>query len=179
MYYRSASILGLIVVFAGIAFAQQTAPVPIYSQTQSTGTVGILATQVAHLNVVNLSSATVAGSAATCAAHIEFLNEQGGVLKPFDITVDPGKSVSVEYTSPSAAGRQQFRVTIAIPRPAMMTPAPGSTILMPIFYCSLVPTLEILDGPGGKTDFLVTDFHYVASPIPILSGLPIGTSPMR
>src|SRR5579864_2660303 len=106
MRRSNASIFTLILSLTAIAAAQQT-PVPTtYVQTQSTGMIGIIGTQAARLSAVNLAAAGVAGSAASCAAHIAFLDDQGGVLKSADITVEPGKSAYVDFT-PSPAGRLQ------------------------------------------------------------------------
>ena len=173
--------LKLALLVSSIAAGQQ-APLPVmpaYVQTESTGVVGILGSQAARLNVLNLAGAAApAGTAASCAAHVAFVDDQGTVLKSADVTVDPGKAVGMDYTPP-AGSRQQFRVTIGITRPVTVAPAAGSGIAMPIFFCSLVPTLEILDAPGSKTNFVISDFHFVTPGLPIMGGVATGAPPMR
>ena len=166
------SILGI----AGMAAAQTVSSPTTYTQTQSTGIVGIMGSQVAQLNLLNLSPTPTIGTAASCAVHVVFLDDGNNTLKTADVSPEPGKSTSVIY--PGTGNRQPLRVTISIAHPILMAPTAGSGIAMPVYFCSLVPTLEILDSPNGKTDFVVSDFHYVIAPIPlgVATG---GPMPMR
>lgn len=168
------SILGI----AGMAAAQTVSSPTTYTQTQSTGIVGLMTGQTAHLNLLNLSPTPATGSAVSCAVHVAFLDDKGAEKYSTDVTVDPGKSTSVDYTA--SVNRQPIRVTIGVSRPILMAPTAGSGIAMPVYFCSLVPTLEILEGLGGKTDFVVSDFHYVIAPIPlgVVTGVP-SPMPMR
>ena len=173
-----ALIFSSISVIAGMAAAQTVSTPTTYTQTQSTGIVGLLTGQTAHLNLLNLSPTPATGSAASCAVHVAFLDDQGAEKYSTDVTVDPGKSKSVDYTA--SENRQPIRVTIGISHPILMAPTAGSGVAIPFYFCSLVPTLEILDSLNGKTDFVVSDFRYVMAPIPlgVATGAPT-PMPMR
>jgi hypothetical protein len=178
MRRHNARILTLLLLVAGIAAAQQ-APIPTtYTQVQSSGIVGITGVQTARLNLLNLSSNILNGATTSCTAQVTFLDDAGATLKTATVTVDPGKSMPVDYPS-TASARQQIRVTIGISHPSGTAPTAGMPVALPIFYCSLVPTLEIFDNSTLKTTFYVSDFHYVlAYPMPLM-GISTGAPPMR
>ena len=170
-------IFTLIFSVVGIAAAQQAPISTTFTQVQSSGIVGITAGQTARLNALNLGSA-LAGITTGCSAQISFLDDQGKVLQSSNITVDAGKSAAVDYTS-SASGRQQIRVTLGISHPLQTAPTAGSAVTIPFYFCSLVPTLELMDSPASKTNLVVSDFRYVAAyPMP-LAGVMTGSVPPR
>ena len=176
MRHRNTGIFALVLLVTGSVTAQTSMPTT-YTQVQSSGIVGITGGQTARLNVLNLGTTPQAGVTASCSALVTFMDDQGTVLKTGTVTPDPGKSMLVDYPS-TATIRQQIRVTIGIAHPAVMVPAPGA-VLLPIFYCSLVPTLEIFDNSNSQTVLLVSDFHSVfAYPVP-LTGVSTGATPMR
>jgi hypothetical protein len=180
MRRHNARILTLLLLVAGVAAAQQ-APIPAtatFTQTQSSGMVGITGVQTARLNLLNLSSNLLNGTTTSCTAQVTFLDDSGATLKTATVTVEPGKSMPVDYPSTTSA-RQQIRVTIGISHPSVTAPTAGMPVALPIFYCSLVPTLEIFDNSTLKTTFYVSDFHYVlAYPMPLM-GVSTGAPPMR
>ena len=180
MRSQNVGVFAFIFLVAGMAAAQQ-APIPAtltFTQVQSSGIVGITGGQTARLNVLNLSNSALTGAAASCSAQVTFLDDKGATLTTTTVTVDPGKSMLVDYPS-TASVRQQIRVTIGITHPNVTAPTPGMPVAMPIFYCSLVPTLEIFDTGTLKTTFVVNDFHDVfAYPMPLM-GVSTGAGPMR
>ena len=56
-----------------------------------------------------------------------------------------------------------------LPPPVMGTTS--SIVTLPFYFCSLVPTLEIIDTGSQKTSFVVSDFHYVSYALPVGIGL--------
>ena len=178
MRYQNTRVFALVFLVAGMAAAQQ-APIPAtLTQVQSSGIVGITGGQTARLNLLNLSSTVLNAASTSCTAQVTFLDDKNATLNTTTVTVDPGKSMPVDYPS-TASVRQQIRVTIGITHPNVTAPTPGMPVAMPIFYCSLVPTLEIFDTGSLRTTFVVNDFHYVfAYPVPLM-GVSTGAGPMR
>ena len=172
---RNAIIVSWFSLLAGMAAAQQvTAPVT-YIGTESTGIIGMTSGQVAHLNLLNLTTAPAGTTPAGCGAQVQFIDDQGTVQKTATVTVDAGKSMGVDYPYAGSSGREQFRVVVSVERP-VPPPAAGTSgipVVYPVYFCSLVPTLEIIDTSSSKTDFVVSDFHYVslAYPLPLGGGL--------
>lgn len=178
MRHPNAGIFALVLFVTGMAAAQMTSPPASFTQVESSGIVGITGGQTARLNVLNLSSTILNGAGTSCTAQVTFLDDQDTTLKTASVTVDPGKSMPVDYPS-TASVRQQIRVTIGISRPNVTAPMPGMPVAVPVSYCSLVPTLEIFDNSTSKTTFVVSDFHYVfAYPVPLM-GVSTGAPPMR
>ena len=178
MRHQNAGVLALVFLVAGMGAAQQ-APIPAtFTQVQSSGIVGITGSQTARLNLLNLGATPPAGVSASCSAQVTFLDDKDTTLTTSTVTVDPGKSTLVDYPS-TASGRQQIRVTIGITHPNVTAPTPGMPVAIPIFYCSLVPALEIFDNSTSKTTVVVNDFHYVlAYPTPLM-GISTGAGPVR
>lgn len=178
MRHHNVGIFAWFLYASGMA-AAQVAPLPIsYTQVQSSGMVGITGSQTARLNVLNLSTTSPAGVTASCSAQITFLDDQGTVLKTATVTPGPGKSMLVDYPS-TASVRQQIRVTIGVAYPNVTAPAAGSGIAMPIYFCSLLPTLEVFNNSTLQTTLVVSDFHSVyAYPMPLI-GVATGTPPVR
>ena len=170
-------VVTLILLVAPFAAAQQSPLPTTFVQVQSSGIVGITGGQTARLNALNLGG-PVGGVTTGCSAQVSFLDDQGKVLQTSSITVDAGKSMAVDYTS-SASGRQQIRVTIGVSHPASAAPTAGSVVAIPFYFCALVPTLELMDSPASKTNFVVSDFRYVSAyPLP-LAGVVTGSVPPR
>ncbi len=162
---------GLVCLAAGIAGAQQTMPgfVPV-TQIQSSGMAGITAGQTARLSALNPGVPAPLATAARCPAHVAFMDDQGNLLKSADITVDPGKSVSVDLNrdtdTSTSAPRLQIRAVLtftpATPPPTSGMPGSGTglTGFVSIVTCRLIPTLEIFDNVTSKTQFVLSDFGF-------------------
>ena len=158
---------GLVCLAAGIANAQQTMPgsMPV-TQIQSSGMAGITAGQTARLSALNPGVPAPLATAARCPAHVAFMDDQGNLLKSADITVDPGKSVSVDLNrdtdTSTSAPRLQIRAVLTFTPPTPVAPATGSSFagFVSMVTCRLVPTLEIFDNVTSKTQFVLSDFGF-------------------
>ncbi len=172
---------GLVCLASGIAGAQQMLPgfVPV-TQIQSSGMAGITAGQTARLNALNPGVPGPLATGARCPAHVAFMDDQGNLLKSGDITVDPGKSVSVDLNrdtdTSTSAPRLQIRAVLtftpATPPPTSVTPTSGTGFagFVSIVACRLVPTLEIFDNATSKTQFVLSDFGFTY-PLPLTGGV--------
>jgi hypothetical protein len=117
------------------------------SNVQTFGMSGIASGQTARLNVLNVGGQ---GQTATCLASLVFLDDQVSVLKTKTVSVEPGRSVSLDLLADADLGlatseRRQVRAVVAL-IPADQ-PQPG---------CKVAPTLEIFEQSTGKTSVLVT-----------------------
>jgi len=147
------------------AWAQATtSPTPL-TRSQTSVMVGLTSGQTARLNALNPGVPAPFATAALCPAQVSFLDDQGNVLKTEAITVIPGKSVSFDLDRDkdviSSTGRLEIRATLSFPplTPAVASttpPVPGAVVVVP--YCSLTPSLEIVDNLTAKTLVVVTDF---------------------
>jgi len=163
----------LVFLAAGIARAQQPLPVVVpLAQVQSSGMAGIAAGQTARLNALNPGVPAPLATAASCPAHVAFMDDQGNVLKSADIKVDPGKSVTVDLNrdtdAPTSAPRLPIRAVLTFTPPTPAASSGFGGFLSVIATCHLVPTLEIFDNATSKTQFVLTDFGSTAG---VLTGV--------
>ena len=142
------------------------------SQIQTSGMVGITAGQSARLNALNPGLPAPFATAARCSAQLSFVDEQGTVLKMASVTVDPGKSMGLDLNRDkdiaSAAGRVEIRAVISMPPVPSSTAAPP--VIQPLPFCTLIPTLEIIDNDTLRTHVVLTDARFVSLPIPLVDG---------
>ena len=159
--------------FSRIAYAQD--PPITTSQIQTSGTVGITAGQSARLNALNPGLPAPFATAVRCSAQLSFVDDQGTVLKMSSVTVDPGKSMGLDLNRDkdvaSAAGRLEIRAVVSI-MPVTPSPTAAPPIIQPLPFCTLVPTLEVIDNDTLRTHVVLTDFHVVSLPIPLVDGGP-------
>jgi len=163
--------VGMLAVFALPALAAENGTViPVsFAATQTYGMVGLAHGQTARLNLLNLGvipSPIAANPAApACAAQIDFLDDQGQLLKSQVLTVPPGKSLSLDLNYDTdlvaLAPRFEIRVDVRIP------PQAGG-ILPPVFAgCSLIPSFEIFNNSDNKTVLIIAGPRLSYGPIPL------------
>lgn len=165
---------------APVARAQTTTSPIAFTQTMTSGIVGVAASQTARLNAYYPGPLAPYATGALCSAQVSFTDDQGNVLKTEAITVKPGQSVAVDFTpstqqSSAVSGRVELRASVSVPLATPVTPGtpgPMPGIAVPLAFCSLSPTLEIFDNDTLKTQVLVTDFRL--SGLPILKGAVLG-----
>ena len=144
-------LLVAVALSAGGAIAQGTG-LPL---TQVIGVVGIGSGQRARLNVFNPGTgAPLLG--VRCAATFTFLNDQGEPIKNGDATIDPGKTASLELSTEAFNGRVELYALVLTP-PIGLAPNVG--------YCTLVPTIEVIDNATGNTVAVLTESR-VRPPVP-------------
>ena len=152
----------------------QDPPIATTSQTQTSGMVGIAAGQSARLNALNPGLPAPLGTAARCPAVLSLVDDQGTVLKTASVTVDPGKSISLDLNRDrdiaSAAGRVEIRAVVSMP--PVTAPSPTAPPILPpvLSYCTLIPTLEIIDNDTMRTHVVLTDSRFVGLLIPVADG---------
>lgn len=135
----------VLLAFAGMSQAQP----PVFPVMRTLGVVGITTGQTARIAVLNGGSPLpTALAAAHCTAVVTFLNDQGAVLKTATVTVDAGKSATVDLNRdtdvPAGTPRVEIHATVAA------TPVAG-TGPQPMRFCSVTPTLQVFDNASGKT----------------------------
>jgi hypothetical protein len=136
---------------AGLAMAQGSG-LPL---TRIIGVIGIGSGQTARLNVLNPGvGAPLLG--VRCEATFNFLTDQGELLKSGTATIDPGKTASLELTTEAFNGRVQLYGLVLTP-PIGQEPNVG--------YCTLIPTIEIIDNATGNT-VTVLSGSSVRPPVP-------------
>lgn len=149
----------LILVSAGVAFAQAPSFITTITQQVSSGmfTLTTGGTATAKVNVLNLGGLTFPTSG-TCAATISFFDGSGSTTPVFAKTITnlgTGQAGSVSYS-----GAGTFRVAISYP----LTPTVTNTTT-PVLRasCSLIPTLELQTGTGAgaNTVVFITQFNGV------------------
>jgi hypothetical protein len=149
----------LICALALSAVALSAQAIPIPTTVETTGMVGLADAQTAQLNLLN-PGVLAPGIGVICTANAAFLDANGNVLKSATISVPPGKSMPLTLRSDTdlklvAGDRVEIRATISFP-PFVPPPTAVSTTAATT-PCKLIPTLEILDTPTGRT--LVTLGH--------------------
>jgi hypothetical protein len=142
------------------ALALSAQAIPVLPAVQTTGMVGIAFAQTAQLNLLN-PGVEAPATGAICIASVSFVDSAGTILKTATVTVAPGTSspfvlhsdVDLQLVS---GNRREIRATISIPAvpppTATAAPAPAATaapVVIPA--CRLIPTLEIIDTPSGRT----------------------------
>jgi hypothetical protein len=141
--------------FAKLTCALALGAVALCAQTvstlsvETTGMVGIAAGETVRLNLLN-PGVLAPAVGATCTATVTYLGPEDGTLKTATVTVDPGKSQSVDLRSDmdlslTAGDREQIRAQISTQN-----------------SCKLIPTLEIFDFITGRTQVVLG--HTVAVP---------------
>ncbi|HLK67327.1 MAG TPA: hypothetical protein VKU19_28020 [Bryobacteraceae bacterium] len=160
---NSASLTCALTLGVTALFAQT---VPVSSTVETTGMIGLADAQTAQLNLLN-PGVLAPALGVVCTAGVSFVDSSGTVLKTATLVVPPGKSMALDLRSDTdlklAAGdRREIRATISIP--SIVPPPNAAAPAASTSACKLVPTLEILDTPSGRT--LVTLGHVVtiASP---------------
>ena len=155
-----------------LAYAQDP-PITTTSQIQTSGMVGITAGQNARLNALNPGLPAPFATAARCSAQLSFVDEQGIVLKTASVTVDPGKSLGLDLNRDkdiaSSAGRVEIRAVVSTP-PVVPPTAAAPPIVQPLPFCTLIPTLEIIDNDTLKTHVVLTEVRFVSLPLPLADG---------
>lgn len=145
-------LVAAVVCSGGLAIAQGPAAFPL---TRITGIVGIGPSQTARLNVLNPGiGAPFLG--VRCTGTLTFLDDQGQALKTDTMTIDPGKSASIELRTEAFNGRVELYALISTP-PIGQAPNVG--------YCTLVPTIEVIDNATGNTVAMLTESR-IRPPVP-------------
>ena len=155
-------LLANIAVFsAGVAMAQ----VPDLPLTRVIGVVGIGSGQTAHLNVFNPGTgAPLLG--VRCQSTFTFVNDQGTELTTGTATIDPGKTAWPDLTCEAFNGRVLYAVVLTPP----IGQAPN------VGYCTLVPTIEIIDNATGNTIAVLTE-STLRPPVPSEAATPTAKTP--
>jgi hypothetical protein len=153
--------------------ADETAAIPIsLAQTQTFGMVGLAPGQTARVNLLNPGSpspsplATGNPTGPTCAAQVDFFDDQGFLLKTQVLTISPGKSLSVDLDHDELASphnRSEIRVNIHIP------PQAGGIVSPQFVGCGLLPTFEIFDHSDSKTVLLIIGNRFSYGPVPLVA----------
>jgi hypothetical protein len=134
----------------GCALSAQT--VPVTQVIKTTGMVGIADAQTAQFNLLN-PGVLAPAVGMICTAQVSFVNANDTVLKSATLTIAPGKSASLTLRSDTdlnlvAGDRAEIRAVVTLPG-IVPPPTAASTIVTPA--CTLIPTLEMLDTPSGRT----------------------------
>ena len=149
--------LGFACLQHAMAQAPETTSIPSAqllpaAQVQVFGMVGVSTGQTIRLNVLNPGIITSSADPVGCTAQLFFFNDQGTVLKRATLTVSPRRSVSLEMnldTDPAASGsRVEIRALVSA-LPLALQPSP--------LFCTLVPTVEIVDHDTGRTMVILTE----------------------
>ena len=166
----------------------QAATTPTFQLAVTTGVVGVVLSQTAQLNVLNVTPVIPGVTAVICTAQLEFYDAQGTLVKQMLVNnIPPGTAASLplkrlDITSvPLATPRAEVRGVVRTgPSP---TPPPAGTgggaptIAFPVpLGCQVMTTLEVFDDATGITHVVTTDtrpmFNFGILPLGIGAGIP-------
>ncbi len=137
------------------ALGQVTLPVASRTTTYIFPPVGLGSTETLQVNVANLASNPAAGSPASCAASVEFIDASGvAIERASSLTATAGQTTSVKLTSTQAGTGVRGEVRVAI----TLTITSGVA-------CSAVYSLETYDTSSGATHVYQTASGPVSLPL--------------
>ena len=155
-----------VVLSAAGASAQTVPSTTIFAQlapTYSFGMLGLASGQSARLNVVNLvrTPPPIEIAQAPCKVDLNFYDNQGKLIKQKTVeNLGYGQADFLDLDRSEISGSQRVEVTGAA--------VGGSTQL---FFCLIMPTLEIIDDATGRTTAILTSS---TSPVfPFISPRPL------
>jgi len=152
--FKFAQALCALAVAAGGLQAQT---VSISSTARTFGMVGIVAGQTARLNVLNYGVVTPTPTSVTagCAVTLKIVDSNGKTLASKTVTVVAGTSTYLDYSPAFAtAVPQRLQIRGEVDTPAAV-PATATGQVIPVMACSLLPTFEIYDNVGQKTELVM------------------------
>jgi hypothetical protein len=173
--------LAAILILGAPLMAQVVTTVPslpavptLFSQSFTTGMVGLTTNQTARLNVLNLNPipAATATAPANCNVELQFYDGKNNSLGQTTVTsFAPQTAASFdlkgEAVATAAPARVEIRGVVTV-NPAIPTTSSAATP----GYCSVKTTLEIFDDTTGSTVVLTSDTG--AAGIVALSGILAG-----
>ncbi len=112
--------------------------------------VGLGSTETAEINVVNVASNSAAGTAASCAGNISFLNASGtalGTATAFTVTSGQAFSARLPFSSAATSGNRAVVRGVVQITPSTTTPRPP---------CALQFSFQTFDTTTGASHLLVT-----------------------
>ena len=141
--------ISAIVLASAGAFAQTTTPASTRQLTFPP--VGIGSGETVEVNLANLAANSSAGTAASCAGTVSFMNAAGTSVQtaqPFTLTTGQAASVRLPFSTSGITGtRGVVRAIVTLNLPSA-TPRPP---------CSLAVTLQTYDTTSGATHALISD----------------------
>jgi hypothetical protein len=150
---------------------------PTFATAVSTGMIGMLGSQTAQLNVVNLTttSSTITVSF-PCQLQLEFWDATGKMLKSLAIdNLALGAAGLLQYNLPETTSPRTEIRGLVRSNPVSDT-AQGSPPLPAVLpaSCNVATTLEVFDTATGVTQSLTGDMHPIqtAGVVPLLTAIP-------
>jgi hypothetical protein len=154
------SILATIVFSAVLATAQGNF---IASQQHNSSVVGIAAGQTAKLSVL-YPSVPAPLLQVMCAVTVSIVDDQGTVLRTQDFLMLGGKSVSVSLNADTDLPGDHHAQIHALTLTPATAPTGG--------YCSVLPSLDIVDNATGKTVVHLETTVTYPRPLAVPLGIP-------
>ncbi|MBZ5584148.1 MAG: hypothetical protein LAQ30_18440 [Acidobacteriia bacterium] len=140
--------------------AQTTSPITQYGTAATTGMVGVAASQIAQINVVNLAAPLADAPIIPCAVQLEFWDAAGKMVKSEMIgNLAPGVAAMSQFKpSPTATGAALLRTEIrGVVRSNPI--AAASAVAYPAGCNTMMTSLEVFDAATGATHILTTDMR--------------------
>ena len=143
-----------------------------WSAGQNFPAVGIVSGQALRITVLNTLRSAAASPLPTipCRVSVSIYDASGQIAK--EETIDdlpPGAAKWVDYSPPPVTilVYPPPRITLAaVVRVSVATPVSGASMGVIRPFCSVLPTLEVLDTSSSKTIFALSGGGLVPSPLP-------------
>ena len=124
------------------------------------GMIGFAAGETARVAALNLGQGTLP-KPSSCAVTLQFLDDQGAVLKQAVVTLEPGKAASLDLSRDQLPGgsRVEIRAVLLFGYFGGANPPPA---VLQRFDCNILPSLQVYDNDTERTSIILTD----AKPLP-------------
>jgi hypothetical protein len=123
--------------------------------------IGVAIGQTARINALNAGSASSTQDS-SCSVTMQFLDNQGQLLKQMVVSLQPGKGTSLDLSRDQLPGddpRAEIRAVLLFGYSGGANPGPE---VLQQYDCNIVPSVEVFDNNTGRTSFILTD----AKPLP-------------
>jgi hypothetical protein len=132
----------------------------------TTGLIGLTQNQTARFGVLNLNA--VGLTTANCTVQLQFFDAQNNPIKT-GVTPNfaPQAATTLDLTRAEVTGQTTNRVEIRAQVTVNPTPTPNGAPANP-GYCTVFPTLQIIDNTTGSTVVFTSDTRAVLTPTGIV-----------